>query len=63
MRCPHRNLSDQDKDGKLNREEFILAQHLISCVNKGAELPPVLPPHLEIKTGNVQMYVCPVFCC
>ena len=57
-----RNLADQDKDGKLNREEFILAQHLINCVNKGAQLPATLPPHLEIKTGNVPMYVLSTCC-
>lgn len=41
-------LSDQDQDGKLSREEFILSQHLIACAKRGAQLPETVPPHLVI---------------
>lgn len=39
-------LSDVDKDGRLNREEFILAGHLCDLSVKGEPLPAVLPPTL-----------------
>ncbi len=35
-----------DKDGRLNREEFILAGHLCDLAVKGEPLPSVLPPTL-----------------
>merc|ERR1719342_161456 len=37
------NLSDIDKDGKLNVEEFILAMHLCEMGQKGEPLPDPLP--------------------
>merc|ERR1719150_2515054 len=37
------NLSDIDKDGKLNLEEFILAMHLCEMGQKGEPLPDPLP--------------------
>ncbi|KAL4232905.1 Intersectin 1 (SH3 domain protein) [Mactra antiquata] len=40
------NLSDVDKDGKLNCDEFCLAMHLIDVVRMGQVLPAKLPPEL-----------------
>lgn len=39
-------LSDIDKDGFLDSEEFALAMHLINVKLGGHELPPELPEHL-----------------
>lgn len=39
-------LSDVDKDGKLDSDEFALAMHLISIKVDGNDLPPELPDHL-----------------
>ncbi|XP_036404086.1 EH domain-containing protein 1-like [Megalops cyprinoides] len=39
-------LSDVDKDGFLDDEEFALANHLIKVKLEGHELPAELPPHL-----------------
>uniref|UniRef100_A0A8C6XD29 EH domain containing 3 n=1 Tax=Naja naja TaxID=35670 RepID=A0A8C6XD29_NAJNA len=39
-------LSDIDKDGMLDDEEFALANHLIKVKLEGHELPSELPPHL-----------------
>ncbi|VVC93840.1 unnamed protein product [Leptidea sinapis] len=39
-------LSDVDKDGFLDEEEFALAMHLIGVKIDGHELPTDLPPHL-----------------
>nr|XP_033808879.1 EH domain-containing protein 4 [Geotrypetes seraphini] len=39
-------LSDYDKDGMLDEEEFALAKHLIKIKLEGYELPNELPPHL-----------------
>lgn len=39
-------LSDIDKDGFLDDEEFALAMHLINIKIDGHELPTELPPHL-----------------
>jgi len=36
-------LSDIDRDGKMDHEEFALCMHLIDHVNKGLKLPPTLP--------------------
>ena len=40
------NLSDIDKNGNLNCEEFILAMHLIDMVKAGDQLPITLPLEL-----------------
>lgn len=39
-------LADVDMDGKLDPDEFALAQHLINVKLDGHELPDVLPDHL-----------------
>ncbi|MBN3310512.1 EH domain-containing protein 2b [Amia ocellicauda] len=39
-------LSDVDRDGYLDDEEFALASHLIEAKLDGHGLPPELPPHL-----------------
>lgn len=39
-------LSDVDKDGKLDSDEFALAMHLISIKIDGNDLPVDLPEHL-----------------
>lgn len=39
-------LSDIDKDGFLDDEEFALAMHLIRVKIDGHDLPADLPPHL-----------------
>lgn len=41
-----RNLSDIDKDGKLDCDEFCIAMHLIDVVKMGQMLPAKLPPEL-----------------
>lgn len=38
-----RELSDMNKDGKLELEEFIVAMHLIDSVKSGMTIPDVLP--------------------
>ncbi|XP_066935025.1 ralBP1-associated Eps domain-containing protein 1-like isoform X3 [Clytia hemisphaerica] len=40
------HLSDLDKDGALNLEEFQIAMHLVVLIKHGYELPMVLPPSL-----------------
>jgi hypothetical protein len=40
------NLSDVDKDGYLDSDEFALAMHLINVKLEGNELPTSLPGHL-----------------
>lgn len=39
-------LSDIDKDGMLDAEEFALSMHLINIKLEGNEIPVELPPHL-----------------
>jgi hypothetical protein len=39
-------LSDIDKDGMMDADEFALAMHLINVKLDGHELPLELPPHL-----------------
>lgn len=39
-------LSDIDKDGLLDADEFALAMHLINVKLDGHDLPPELPDHL-----------------
>lgn len=41
-----RNLSDLDKDGQLNIEEFALAMHFVEIAKVGKTLPPAVPPEL-----------------
>lgn len=41
-----RNLSDIDKDGKLNCDEFCIAMHLTDVVKMGQVLPAKLPAEL-----------------
>lgn len=41
-----RHLSDLDKDGALNLEEFCVAMHLVVAVRHGVELPATLPTTL-----------------
>ncbi len=41
-----RSLSDIDKDGRLNRDEFIVSGHLCDLASKGEPLPNVLPTAL-----------------
>ncbi|XP_073258737.1 intersectin-1-like [Porites lutea] len=40
------NLSDLDKDGQLNIEEFALAMHFVEIAKLGQPLPPSVPPEL-----------------
>ena len=39
-------LSDHDKDGRLNSYEFVLTMHLIECAKQGMTLPDKLPQYL-----------------
>jgi Ca2+-binding EF-hand superfamily protein len=39
-------LSDVDKDGMLDADEFALAMHLMNIRLDGNDLPNELPPHL-----------------
>ena len=39
-------LSDVDKDGMLDSDEFALAMHLIKIKMEGNDLPSKLPEHL-----------------
>ncbi|EER01746.1 conserved hypothetical protein [Perkinsus marinus ATCC 50983] len=46
-------LADQDKDGKLNLNEFIVAMQLISkCKTKGYAIPAILPKSLQEVIGE-----------
>ncbi|CAH3182444.1 unnamed protein product [Porites lobata] len=40
------HLSDLDKDGQLNIEEFALAMHFVEIAKLGQPLPPSVPPEL-----------------
>ncbi|KAF7727367.1 endocytosis defective- protein [Apophysomyces ossiformis] len=46
LSCPSRDLSDIDKDGNLDFEEFCIAMHLTFASINGMETPTVLPPSL-----------------
>ena len=40
-------MADLDKDGKFDRDEFVVAMHLAVCVSKrGMPVPKQLPPYL-----------------
>lgn len=39
-------LADVDKDGRLDKDEFALAMHLIHVKLNGSEIPATLPEHL-----------------
>lgn len=47
-------LSDIDRDGILDDEEFALANHLIKIKLEGHKLPDTLPPHLLPPSKNNQ---------
>ena len=40
------NLSDIDRDGHLDADEFAVAMHLCREATTGKPLPPTLPPNL-----------------
>jgi len=47
------NLADVDKDGKLTKEEFCIAMHLVMLVTrKGFPIPKELPAELDPNAGN-----------
>jgi len=48
-------VSDQDKDGNLVMEEFVLAMYLINAKRRNliSEIPPIPPPQYLIKTATV----------
>ena len=47
--CTHtcRDLSDADKDGKLSKDEFVIAMFLVDKAKQGCSLPSVLPVSLQ----------------
>ncbi|XP_055329501.1 intersectin-2-like [Paramacrobiotus metropolitanus] len=45
-------LSDINRDGKLDKREFGIAMHLIRKKLQGMEIPPALPPSMLTPTGN-----------
>lgn len=49
-----RDLSDFDKDGRLNVEEFCIALFLIDKAAKGIPPPTTLPPELQPKKVSQQ---------
>eukprot|EP00923_Selenidium_pygospionis_P052781 GHVN01091443.1.p1 GENE.GHVN01091443.1~~GHVN01091443.1.p1 ORF type:complete len:627 (-),score=152.49 GHVN01091443.1:413-2293(-) len=46
------SLADRDQDGRLSRDEFLLAMKMISCRRKGMPLPKSLPPDLEASVAG-----------
>ncbi len=48
-------LSDVDKDGMLDDEEFALAMHLINIKLDGHDLPEDLPLHLVPPSKRIMM--------
>mmetsp|Transcript_46739 Transcript_46739/g.117782 ORF Transcript_46739/g.117782 Transcript_46739/m.117782 type:complete len:570 (+) Transcript_46739:152-1861(+) len=46
------DLADENKDGKLDMEEFIVGMHLIHARLKKLEIPDVLPPGLQAGLAN-----------
>ncbi|GIY29902.1 EH domain-containing protein 1 [Caerostris extrusa] len=53
-------LSDLDKDGMLDSDEFALAMHLINIKLSGHDLPMELPEHLVPPSKKD---FCPLICC
>ena len=51
-----RELSDNDKDGRLSVEEFTVAMHLIEKAKKGLSLPHILPTELSPASGRLLAY-------
>lgn len=47
----NRELSDVDKDGKLNEAQFIVAMYLINSKLRGSEVPDSLPDFLKSELG------------
>eukprot|EP00741_Cyanophora_paradoxa_P003371 tig00000692_g3276.t1 len=45
-------LADQNKDRKLDKDEFCIAMHLVNYKRTGGELPAALPPHLLVKAAQ-----------
>lgn len=45
--CPFRALSDLNKDGKMDQQEFSIAMKLIKLKLQGQQLPVVLPPIMK----------------
>ena len=41
-----RDLSDLNKDGNLDLDEFVIAMHLIDLAKSGQSIPVTLPPEL-----------------
>lgn len=50
-------LSDVDKDGYLDKDEFALAMHLINVKLKGNEIPEELPHHLVPPAKKERLYL------
>lgn len=48
----HRDLSDLNKDGNLDLDEFVIAMHLIDLAKSGQSLPATLPAELIPATKN-----------
>ncbi len=42
----YRDLSDIDRDGYLDRDEFAVCWYLLSAAKKGTVIPTALPPKL-----------------
>ncbi|CAH0556981.1 unnamed protein product [Brassicogethes aeneus] len=51
-------LSDVDKDGYLDKDEFALAMHLINIKLNGNEIPLELPAHLIPPKKRSRIYTC-----
>lgn len=49
-------LSDVDKDGYLDKDEFALAMHLINVKLQGNDIPEDLPKHLVPPTKKDRLY-------
>ena len=44
--CCFRNLCDQQQNGRLNQDQFVIAMQLISMKIKGVELPVQVTPEM-----------------
>jgi hypothetical protein len=47
LHAPFRALSDLNKDGKMDQQEFSIAMKLIKLKLQGQQLPVVLPPIMK----------------